>query len=495
MNLYNVEKNMRSKLQKNKTLFEKMLKKISSSSYSLWKILLSKKAIFFALKNGTSYYSSELIETTFLELGQQYSCKAELSTHPEPNSVLHIMTHCLSTGGHTRVVERWIEQAEPHEKHFLVFTTAKKSNSLPERLSLGVSQKNGRIFFLNYLSDLKKGLELRKIASNYEKIILHIHMYDVVPLVAFGNEEFLRPIILYNHADHLFWVGISIADAIAETRSWGKEISEKNRGSVCSEIVGIPVDTKIKRSEKKRDILRKKLNLPTNQKIILSAASTIKYRPFGDLNFIDYAEKILNKEPNAIIIVIGASPLSLPGWQSFQKKMEGRFLTLETQPTESLYEYAEAADLALDSFPLSGGTTLLDLICAGCPVLSLESPIGHLDYTMNSISYCENESVLFQKIGLILHDPSYREKNIREMRERAFEHQGPEKWKKNLARLYNRAGSKHSIRSFSSKASVEPTLIDLYLGSTSISWFLIFRIPLLAHLAIYLYEHRNASKS
>ena len=38
----------------------------------------------------------------------------------------------------------------------------------------------------------------------------------LIPILAFGVEEFKRPVLLYNHASHMAWLGKSIADLVLD---------------------------------------------------------------------------------------------------------------------------------------------------------------------------------------------------------------------------------------------------------------------------------------
>ena len=69
-------------------------------------------------------------------------------------------------------------------------------------------------------------------------VILHVHMYDVLPILAFANGDFNRPVMFYNHADHLFWLGASISDLVVNFRSSSVAFNEEyNRTSSNAVIV------------------------------------------------------------------------------------------------------------------------------------------------------------------------------------------------------------------------------------------------------------------
>ena len=61
-------------------------------------------------------------------------------------------------------------------------------------------------------------------------IILHIHCEDVIPVLAFADESGLPPVLFLNHADHLFWLGTSVADLVLNLRDAATDITISRRG-------------------------------------------------------------------------------------------------------------------------------------------------------------------------------------------------------------------------------------------------------------------------
>ena len=101
----------------------------------------------------------------------------------------------------------------------------------------------------------------------------------------FMYQTFKRPVIFYNHADHFFWVGVSITDRIAELREFGKNISENSRDIHDGFILSVPVDSKDIQQKDKSE-MRKKLNLPVDKKIIFTGGSDFKYKPMAGKDFL-----------------------------------------------------------------------------------------------------------------------------------------------------------------------------------------------------------------
>ncbi|MEG0024261.1 MAG: hypothetical protein RR719_02795 [Akkermansia sp.] len=404
---------------------------------------LAKSLINFALNNSTGYYCSKVVEDVFLEIAKKHTIE-NLNESFEKDSFLHVMSESYKTGGHTRVVERWIELSPDTQHHSLVFTW-NEDQEIPPRLINAVKNKSGQVINLkNNLSDLEKGLQLRELASHYEYVILHIHMNDIIPIIAFGNEQFQRPVIFFNHADHLFWVGGSIADIVADLRQFGQEITHRKRGIKKSQILSIPMDSK-KIEQIDQKIARQKLGLPLDKKIILTVGSAYKYRPMGTIDLLDTIIPILKQDKSILFIGIGPTYKDLPRWATINQETEGRVIALGEVAHHKLHDYFFAADLVLDSLPLSGFTALIDAINCNKPVLTRPTSVGLMDYMKKSIAYCENQDVQIFKIFELLANKEKREENVKNVQACLCAESSPENWLIALQNLIATTPKKHSL--------------------------------------------------
>ena len=82
------------------------------------RVTIAQNLMYRVFECGMGVLSSPELEKPFLDLaktlpvftGVQYS----------PNSFLHVMTQSYTTGGHTRVVERWVNNSPTEQKHSIV---------------------------------------------------------------------------------------------------------------------------------------------------------------------------------------------------------------------------------------------------------------------------------------------------------------------------------------------------------------------------------------
>jgi hypothetical protein len=77
----------------------------------------------------------------------------------------------------------------------------------------------------------------------------------------------------------------------------------------------------------------------------------------------------------------------------------GQVRFVSTIARDLLETYISAADVGIDSFPMSGGTAVLDMFTLGLPVFSLKCETGHFDPVISSGFYCLTEQALVAKVN------------------------------------------------------------------------------------------------
>ena len=438
------------------------------------------RALQFQNSHATCYYSSDRIERCLRKIALRHS--VELSDEFQKGSVLHVMTQCFAVGGHTRVVERWIERS-PDTCINSVAILMPKNSTFSDRLVNVVKNHHGEVFLFEESDPVTMALKLRKIASAFERVVLHANNDDIVPVIAFGTEEFKRPVFLFNHADHVFGLGVSIADGFLDLRSGGRNVSILYRGVRNSHIVHIPGAEKVAfgniRSDSEKRSDREALGLPLDRKLIVSAASTYKYRPFLGWNFADFMEKVLDEEENCEFVVLG--PDRVKGRIRNRKRIH----TFGMVPPSVCLQYFKAADLVVDSFPFMSFTSLQDAVTMGVPVLSLKTVMPHLDWMESSKAYVENVGELCLRVRRILADRSYASSVYADTVGRMIDEQDAEKWMAELCAAYCSA-NQHEVRDFKSAPVLKPTQIDLFVEAKNLRVKIkgrLWRFALVSHVA------------
>ncbi|MBR1871015.1 MAG: hypothetical protein IJ802_04240, partial [Kiritimatiellae bacterium] len=316
--------------------------------------------LHFANFGGHGYYSSPELEKFYTDTAAKIPMPQDDGF--APGTCLIVMTHCAIDGGHTRVVERWIE-TDTSRRYSLVLLEDVLPQ-IPPRLQKAVSKSGGVLF------RLKDGAsELRRVSMQFECVLLFTHMYDPMPLVAYGVNAFPRPVGFYNHADHLFWLGVSIADRTAELRKWGAALSHDCRGVRGQDVVSVPLDAKPLALPDGAEV-RRELGIPQDARVVVTAGFAPKYRPNGTVDMVHVLEKILAADARNYVIGIGMTFEEYPAWEALSGRYGNRLKAIGVMPHDLLVRYYAAADLVIDSLPIGGITALADALRAGCPVLS-----------------------------------------------------------------------------------------------------------------------------
>ena len=284
----------------------------------------------------------------------------------QPQRWLHVLSIALATGGHTAMVKRWMMLDQGNNQHNVVLLAQK--GPVPDSLISSVESTGGNVTRLDPEAGLLiRAAQLREKAwAEADFVVLHVHPSDVIPMVAFGVSGG-PPVMLVNHASHIFWVGGSVADITlnAWDPEFVREWTVRYRGIERSDFLPIPVlepnlsDTHYEL----RATNRKLLNLPSEAVVLLTVGENYKYTPLPGLDFLQAAAAILQENPNVYLIAVGKEEDGR--WKTVREAMGGRLLALGRQL--DVTPYHEVADLYLEGFPLGSTTALLEAGIRGIP--------------------------------------------------------------------------------------------------------------------------------
>lgn len=429
------------KILKNKKYFEHILDLVNSNKNSDdIKLQIAKYACKFATLCPTGYFYSNTLEKYFVDIAQ--NLHIDLSKDYLKDSCLHVMTTAYTSGGHTRVVERWLKLFDRTSKQSVVLINQEK-NIIPEELKNNVKLRNGELIIID--SDLpliEKALQLRLLASNYDYVVLHTHMDDPVATIAFGTEGFNRPVILFNHADHMFWIGRTIADLVLDMRKY-KSITKTFRNIEGSKICPIPQEQTEEFPNK--NISREKLNLSKEEKIILLSGSYFKFNAICEDSISDVLECILKIKSQVKIIILGCKK-NQKEFKAIKRKYHKNIIIKTKVPFEEYRYYVSSADLVIDSYPCSGGVTLIDATNAHVPYLSLDTLIGQMDSVANTLGFCTSKEELIKKALKVLSDNSYANEIYESEKDLLNKYSNIDAWIDNLESIIKTLPKTHTLR-------------------------------------------------
>jgi hypothetical protein len=360
-------------------------------------------------------------------------------------NVLHVMTKAIPTGGHTRAVAAWVRNAKDQAVHSLMITNQR--GALPSWLTDAVTASGGKYWSLSKQPDvLGRAVVLRRVAEDWaDVVVLHAHPFDALPMIAFGVDGG-PPVVLFNHADHVFWLGASVADVVADLRPMGQHLSATRRGVRNSEILPLPLSGPIE--EPSREVARRRLGIGNDTTVLLTISNERRYLPFGTYDFLHTMTGILQRNSKTVLIAVG--PRSVGGWAESSALVGGRIKPMG--PCTNLGVFYASADVYLPSYPLGGMTAMLDAGLRGVPVLGLyfsEAPhlSGADDIALDGLSaYTSSPGDYVAEIEKLISNPALRHERGRLIQERVRKIHVPPGWNEFLENVLNSLPSEHRVQ-------------------------------------------------
>lgn len=313
-----------------------------------------------AVWNHAGVWTSSKMEEMLLAIGQQLKPDRIGKTGTREDSrvrVLHVLTEAYGIGGHTRLVWRWIQ--EDRTRSHSVALTRQGGTPMPQALIDAIRSSGGDVTFLDKKMGglLARARALRKLSVGFDYVVLHVHPYDVVPVIAFAEKHDCPPVILLNHADHLFWVGVSVSDVVAHIRDAGLKLSRERRGIEEDRCVILPIPVTLPARQLSRAQARQQLSLAENAVVLLTVAVPFKYEPIlGEASFIDAVLPVLSRHEQLVLLVVGPEPNGQ--WERGVRESNGKIRVYGKREDTGIFY--QAADIYLDSFPAASLTSMLE---------------------------------------------------------------------------------------------------------------------------------------
>ncbi|WP_181705454.1 hypothetical protein [Chthonobacter rhizosphaerae] len=318
------------------------------------------------------FFRSADLEALLSDLGARFVLPSAPVRRRRPGGsprrrVLHVLTEAYSIGGHTKALYRWIG-ADSASTHDVAIT--QQVEPLPPALVDAVAAAGGRIRLLDGVENLiAVARDLRRMADGADFIVLHVHPYDVVPLLAFGADQERPPTLVFNHADHVFWLGESICDCLVNFRRSGARLAAARRGlgPERSALLPLPLLPSSRPDAPGKTEARRILGLPADAPISLTIASEYKLVPNRRADFFALHRPLFDADPEFRMVLVGPSATSAY-WMERAAETGGRVHPMGMRSELDLF--TAAADVYLDSTPFASQTALLEAVLDGLPAVS-----------------------------------------------------------------------------------------------------------------------------
>jgi glycosyltransferase involved in cell wall biosynthesis len=331
----------------------------------------------FAARHHPGRFADGALENLALNLGQRLDLLTA-GPSPEPDRcagyrtrdggrrrVLHVAHGVHGIGGHTRLLWQWM-QADPDSRHSLALFNQGRA-PVPDWLAATVKHGGGHLVALPpRLKPLQQARWIRELARRHADLVV-LHQSDAVAVLAFA-EAGGPPVVQVDHADHVFWLGPSVADLVVNLRAPAARLAEERRHVRATVVLPVPLPAvpALSRTE-----ARAALGIPAGQRVLLSIGRDEKYRPSGIYDFPATAGRLLGRYPDAHLYVIGETRAGLAPF--LRGPLHPRLHLLGG--LEDPAPFRAAADLYLESFPFGSHTALLEAAAAGLPVVPACGPL------------------------------------------------------------------------------------------------------------------------
>lgn len=438
------------------------LKSKSLGGGAQWALIAAR----LAERYGIGQLASGRLENLLLEIAHAIPTPL-VHAHPGKNAGskprwLHVLTETYPVGGHTALLKRWIEMDSDSSQHSVVLLSEEQPRS--PALIEAVQTSGGNVIALGHISSIiGKAKRLREIAcEKTEVVVIHAHMWDVVPTIAFGVPSG-PPILVLNHADHTFWVGVAIADQILNIRESGARFSLLYRGVERNMELPIPLPDVLEVVDgpdySQTDCsLRSELGIPQHATLILTVGSEHKFRPIGTLNFLEAAKRII-ENTNAYLVAVGPRP-NAPLWAEAVEATRGRIIAVGVQ--QDLGRYHRAADLYLEGFPFGSLTALLEAALTGLPCVRapaiIPPPFASDGAALADIPQPRDLDDFVQQATGLVGDLIRRKRLGESLAHNVQMLHCRDGWVRHLAELKARLPSSHDIHPFPDPADIPATI-------------------------------------
>ncbi|KQV77997.1 hypothetical protein ASC64_04105 [Nocardioides sp. Root122] len=327
-------------------------------------------AATFAWCNPSGVFASGALEDVLVQLGARLPEPVGPVPTRAPGArprVLHVVTQVYGTGGHTQMLANWLRLDTARDHH--VCLTGQGDRQVPAKLTDVLASEDALVRLdARHRRLVDRAAELRDLARAHDHVVLHVHPNDVVASIALAPRTEGRPeVLLVNHADHVFWVGVAAADRIVNLRQSGARLNVERRGVPEARNAFVVRPLQLREREHPRRQARAALGIAEDAVVVASAADTYKYAAAGGATLLDILLPAIRGVPGAELHVAGPAPDG--AWSVLAEEGLGRAWGL----LPDVHTFLESADVYVDSYPFASLTSMLEAATMGTPVLTLRS--------------------------------------------------------------------------------------------------------------------------
>lgn len=288
-----------------------------------------------------------------------------------PMHVAFLATKIYDMGGHTK----WLRDMQKtlinqYDETLFLTTTGTSRKAAPQ--TLDYLRKISKIkTFKQFSCSMEQNIrEIYEAIIDYapKALFVFIHTDDFVAtaVIALLKKHTKIKIFFVNHATHRPALSMSFADLILEETPSSAYVTKNLRNLEQTHIVGLiskPQEENPDFTESEIKTIRKQIGIPENAVCTMSGAASYKFFEKNGSTYFEMIKKLLNEHENVYHVVISE-------FRDFEAEIISKIFAdsdlrnrLIVLPYQRDYElYFKAADLFIDSFPMSSALAFIDLM-------------------------------------------------------------------------------------------------------------------------------------
>ncbi|MBC7769866.1 MAG: glycosyltransferase family 4 protein [Phycisphaerales bacterium] len=391
------------------------------------------------VQNHAGIFWSPRAEKVLAEIGARLPrASAPAPRVKEHRRILQVGTQMAAVGGLTKMLGQWVA-ADSAREHSLVLT--QQRGPVPTFVD---ECFGGRITRLNTRPGgfAAWAMHLRELACGYDLVVLHTYCEDVIPLLAFAEPGRHPPVLVLNHADHLFWYGPSVCHLSINLRDAAQDLAIARRGIAPERNILMPTVAEASVRTRTREDAKRALGIDPGVTLMVSVARKLKYKTVHGMTFADIHAPVLERYPDAMLLIVGADEPE--DWAPVRTRFGDRIRSTPELPNPKIY--FEAADIYVDSYPFVSSTSLMEAAGYGAPSVTIFTypqetrifGINHVALVGNTLQATSFEQYR-EMLGELIADPGMRERLGEKARAAVAKEHNMPGWLRWLEAVYARA--------------------------------------------------------
>lgn len=313
---------------------------------------LAKLYGFFLSENFIGIYADNELELDILEgLAPQVN-----TNYSKPSGdIIHLATELYTWGGHTRVIERFLNAG--FGEALAVFT------KIPEEVRNRLPPQIRVLDQIGNHDNIESVKRVVAACSSFETVILHIHMYDIISAVAVGLlARNGTKVYLYNHAGQRFSYGFASSHKVFELCKYFWLCGSRRGINGKQTYVGVPIDW--------RESISKSPD--TERKDIMISGAPHKFVPFGECNICMFLNELNCRLPDDVIIHMVGPAGNEFYWSKLSDSARKRIIFHKALAHSDFQKLLAGCAMHIDSFPEPSGSAFVEAVMAGIPSFGMD---------------------------------------------------------------------------------------------------------------------------